>query len=676
MDYAKLANRFFSKEGWTSLIYIVGNVLVVAWIVSLITKDLSGIMCILIAIGLQIANTLFILSPIGEYALRVYNKGRKIRSNEINDILSPIFEEVYSRARVANPNLQDGIKLYIKNDDAINAFALGRRTIVLNTGTLELPTEIIKGIIGHEMGHLSNQDTVATNLIMGGNIFVSGTLLVLGKIMEFVVAVTGVGTITKRTGKETKDSWLALIVNTILFGIINLAIRIWALFGAITFTPMMRRDEYNADAFSTRLGYGEGLITLFSTGEREKPEGIIATLERTHPTDYDRVEAMKKILKEESDLGKTGNDFNVVPIENKKIDKEKGKDKDSIKEEKPDESIANPKAALTDKEIDINNKKHTCPNCGYEIQEGSKFCPHCGLELNSIVERRCPDCGYVAKNDDELFCPLCGKPLQEYNLFKDEEEKVEYSPEEEPEVDQQTVDEQEERLIPGNEPNGTLEETKASESNSDITTQESTGDKSIAVLVTIIIVGIAIIIGGIIYLRPASDYEETTYIDETEETFYDVDGEQVKLRVIEEGVNIREYPNFDSGIMAQVAKGTVLESEGKATLDVDVLDWYEVDYNGGTGYIYKDYVEKVDDSTTSIRENFIGSSQTWLDCELYEKPDILSKEIAKIPEKAKVEIIQEGFFDDDEEEWIKVYYQGKIGYLMKGDLDEDERVLY
>lgn len=666
MDYAKLANRIFSKDGWTSLIFIAGNIIVVAWIVSLITKDLNGIMCILIAIGLQIVNTIFILSPVGEYVLRVYSKGRKIRSNEINDILSPLFEEVYSRAKVANPNLQDGIKLYIKNHDSINAFAIGRKTILINTGILDLDPEIIKGILGHEMGHLSNQDTVVTNLIMGGNVFVSGTLAVLGKIMEFVVAVTGVGTIRNRTGKETKDSWLALFVNTVLFGIINLAIRAWTLFGGLTFAKMMRQDEYNADAFSTRLGYGEGLIALFSTGKKEKPDGLIAAIERWHPTNYDRVEAMKKILNEELDLRKTGNDFNVVPIENKKIDKEKGSDKDSIKEEKPDESIANPKAALTDKEIEINNKKHTCPNCGYEIQEGSKFCPHCGLELNSIVERRCPDCGYVAKNDDELFCPLCGKPLQEYNLFKDVEEEVENSSEEQIEDDKQTVAKHEEKVgVIDKEIYDASEKTEPSESYR--TAQDSTGDRTVALLIVAIIVGVTIIIGGILFLNYINDYEEDTYYDETtylEETEDPEDiaeemvdlNQDIKIKVTADTVNIRLYPSNDSEVVAQVEKGYVL----KPTVEND--EWYGVEYGGTTNYIKKELVEILQETTTQQSYRIIRYKKCFTGTELRVKPDIGSKVITKIPTGNKVGIIEEGFYDDDKDEWYKVSYNGKVGY--------------
>lgn len=51
-----------------------------------------------------------------------------------------------------------------------------------------------------------------------------------------------------------------------------------------------------------------------------------------------------------------------------------------------------------------------CPNCGYEVTEGSLFCGNCGRKMEMPTGLRCPRCG--AENDDDaLFCEQCGAKL-------------------------------------------------------------------------------------------------------------------------------------------------------------------------------------------------------------------------------------------------------------------------
>lgn len=56
----------------------------------------------------------------------------------------------------------------------------------------------------------------------------------------------------------------------------------------------------------------------------------------------------------------------------------------------------------------------TCPNCGMENGEGTKFCCECGtrLPLQEPQERYCPSCG-TAVQPGMRFCSECGQRMAE-----------------------------------------------------------------------------------------------------------------------------------------------------------------------------------------------------------------------------------------------------------------------
>ena len=49
-----------------------------------------------------------------------------------------------------------------------------------------------------------------------------------------------------------------------------------------------------------------------------------------------------------------------------------------------------------------------CPNCGAQIQDGSRFCSMCGKPIAAPV---CSGCGSPIKADS-IFCPNCGQNLK------------------------------------------------------------------------------------------------------------------------------------------------------------------------------------------------------------------------------------------------------------------------
>ncbi len=116
----------------------------------------------------------FMLDFLFGFAMRASLKGCK-RYEKIKDydFLTKIFEEVKDKFG------EKYVKLYIKQSDEINAFAvssLGGKAIVLTSGIIdhylaesEDPKQFLyalRSIMGHEMSHLINKDFLPTFLIM------------------------------------------------------------------------------------------------------------------------------------------------------------------------------------------------------------------------------------------------------------------------------------------------------------------------------------------------------------------------------------------------------------------------------------------------------------------------------------------------------------------------------
>ena len=65
--------------------------------------------------------------------------------------------------------------------------------------------------------------------------------------------------------------------------------------------------------------------------------------------------------------------------------------------------------------------ERTCPQCGHENPEGTKFCQDCGAKLgaqntcpscgtaNPVGVRFCQECGSKLQSETGRFCPACGQ---------------------------------------------------------------------------------------------------------------------------------------------------------------------------------------------------------------------------------------------------------------------------
>jgi len=235
-----------------------------------------------IAIPVYVITIIIAFSKGAEKLWRRVSGVRPLRLRSEKERLLPLFKEVYTRAFEADPDISKGIKLYIKEDMTINAFAFGKSTLVLTRGSLELlDDDCLKGFIAHEFGHFSHGDTKAVLLATVSNYFMSKILV---KLTDRV----------NRYEAEDRSGFVAWIVKGIyrLFKAIDFM-------GEVILKRTSRRNEYLADSFALKSGFGEDLtkvlIEIYSVSV-SKPQSVKEQLKSTHPDITLRIERLEEAL--------------------------------------------------------------------------------------------------------------------------------------------------------------------------------------------------------------------------------------------------------------------------------------------------------------------------------------------------------------------------------------------
>lgn len=238
----------------------------------------------LIGLGINGVILLLTLSPFGEAIMRLRVGAKKIERNLDSEFIYDIFDEVYARTLQNNPRLSKKIKLYLLNDESVNAFALGHRTIILTTGMLELSEDKIKAAIAHEFGHLVHGDS---NINLG--IYVSNWILFVVAIVYTIV----VALLSLIIGIFSSN--LAEIFNNILNFLIFLVYGLWIKIGMLLVNLSSRKDEFAADAYAVDLNYGKELYDLLYTIDPSRTKmSFTSLLNSTHPNTVDRLDKIRK----------------------------------------------------------------------------------------------------------------------------------------------------------------------------------------------------------------------------------------------------------------------------------------------------------------------------------------------------------------------------------------------
>lgn len=214
------------------------------------------------------------LTPIGEAIMRLLNHTKKIQLREDKEYLYPLFEEVYDQAKEQNPNLSQNITLFISEDMSPNAFACASNTVCVTKGAIHsFSKEELQGVLAHELGHISNNDTKVSMVFLIGNFLV----VVFATIFNLIF-------------------WCAGILVSILGGN-NFALRfvkgvkkvisqIGSMIVSAIFALNSRSCERGADTFAYHIGYGEELKQALGLLKTIDTSGDMTLMERiyaSHP---------------------------------------------------------------------------------------------------------------------------------------------------------------------------------------------------------------------------------------------------------------------------------------------------------------------------------------------------------------------------------------------------------
>lgn len=236
-----------------------------------------------------IFTVLISFSPVGEWMLAVLVGAKEIRRADIKMRLIPLLEIVFEQAKQKTPDMVGSIHCKIIHDSAPNAFAIGRKTICVTDGILNLSDGEIMAVFAHELGHLAYRHSSIQLLIGGGNIFISGFLLLI-RIACWMI--TGLFTLFAIGTRKYGTGILIVIIGGLSTGLMWL----WTRFCMLFLMWSMRQNEYVADQYAFDLGYGSTLASVLDRHMCSAPEnGLLKALYATHPCSDDRIAYLQEL---------------------------------------------------------------------------------------------------------------------------------------------------------------------------------------------------------------------------------------------------------------------------------------------------------------------------------------------------------------------------------------------
>lgn len=289
--------KMFRSKNIPVLIYLGINLLIITGVINALlnaadmylpywTEKFLALLVAVVVYGFSLA---IALSPLGEWILRLMNGCRKIKRPEQLEFLMPIFNEVYAKAKAADPSIPDNVQIFISEDEEPNAFATGRRTICVTKGMLELKREKIAGTLAHEFGHLAHHDTDLLLLVNVGNFVVTFIIMAVRFFISmihffanFIVVLAG-----------GWDGLIGVAINGFLRILADVTVGVlvwlWTKLGTLLVMRASRNNEFEADKFASDLGYGNDLCAALDTICGPGAKGLFAALASTHPAKDDRI---------------------------------------------------------------------------------------------------------------------------------------------------------------------------------------------------------------------------------------------------------------------------------------------------------------------------------------------------------------------------------------------------
>lgn len=286
--------NLFKKNNIGIIVWLALNILL---LVALFSNGFQSLEGGLIGVGLYVLSLFIALSPIGEWILRLQNGCKKITDPAILARMEPIFREVYERAKAMNPELPTDIKMFINDSPMPNAFATGRKTLCITRGLLTYSDAQIKGVLGHEFGHLAHKDTDTILVVAVGNMIISVIFVIVRVLANIFMWIGQFSTLVSSRGWGGVIASIFIGVGRVIADfLLVLLMRAWNQLGVLLCMHSSRKNEYLADEYSYKCGYGEELCqVLESFGTGKGSTGLFAALVSSHPDNSERISKIRAL---------------------------------------------------------------------------------------------------------------------------------------------------------------------------------------------------------------------------------------------------------------------------------------------------------------------------------------------------------------------------------------------
>ena len=286
MDLWHRVGRVVRIQNLGTLIFFCLNLGLLILIVFPYGTSLEGLMLL---VSIHITSVMVSFSPIGEWILSALAGAKDIKRKDVKIRLIPLLEIVFGQAKKITPSMISTINLKIIQDPSPNAYATGRKTICVTDSLLELSDDEIMAIFAHEIGHLAYHHSAIQLLIGGGNMLIAGFLLILKGIGWLITGLFAlIGLSTRSVGKT--------ILFIMIGGISTFLIWLWTKFCMLFLMWSMRQNEYIADEYAYKLGYGNALAYLLDHKlSSPKQNGFLRAIYSRYPTNDDRIARLQEL---------------------------------------------------------------------------------------------------------------------------------------------------------------------------------------------------------------------------------------------------------------------------------------------------------------------------------------------------------------------------------------------
>jgi len=191
-----------------------------------------------------------------------------------------LFSDLRGDAMRNDKSISMNTLLYLRNVSDINAYALGRKTVCITKGAMSfMSDEELKGIMAHELGHLSKKHSMALQLITVASFPFNMVVRLIHLLIDPL----------DRNEKGILYGLLRVIKQVLLLPLTVMEFFIKA---------NSRANEYKADEYAYKLGYGEGLISaLYKLSDMNGNDsgGLFSWLSDSHPHLYARIERLESL---------------------------------------------------------------------------------------------------------------------------------------------------------------------------------------------------------------------------------------------------------------------------------------------------------------------------------------------------------------------------------------------